>query len=237
MKKFILLCLSIVCSMSMFAQAWDNAKPDKQFTFGVRAGLNLSSFSTDFSDSGYMWYHSKYIEKKGRMGFHVGVIADYNIIKSFAVETGLFYTEKGCKFNPVDDREKRAYYDEEYFKNAEDSVKISYVQLPILALVRLYIANDMHIQLKAGGYVAARVSTSNPPFCIGYFRDRHVYSDYEDYKFYDSYSGWDAGIIAGAGISYKNVYLGLQYELGLTKLMSNHDIKNRNLAISIGYDF
>lgn len=220
MRKLILLCVSFVFTMSAFAQAWDNAKPDKQFTFGIRAGANFSTFSGGFDPSGAVHYRSEFVQNKAKTSFHVGAVVDYNIIKSFAIETGLFYTDKGCKLNYDNARS----YDTEYFSNAEDSVKLSYIQLPVLALVRLYVADDMHIQLKAGGYVAKRLGNSTAPF---FLKQRD----------YDSYSDWDAGLIAGAGICYKNIYLGVQYELGLTKLLSYHGIKNRNLAISIGYDF
>lgn len=59
---------------------------DKKFTIGVRAGLNIADASGDDADG-----------TKSRTSFLAGVSADYNIVKSFSINSGLFYTGKGIK--------------------------------------------------------------------------------------------------------------------------------------------
>lgn len=182
MKRIVLLIVTLLVSMNFYAQLWDNSKPDQRFTFGVRAGANMSTMTEIGFDN--MW------------GFHGGLAMDYNIVKSFAVETGLFYTSKGFKHN-------------KYSKN----YAFGYLQIPILAKLRLPVSDDVHFQVKGGGYFDYLI---NEPETLKVKKP-------------------DMGVIFGAGVSYKKIYLGLQYELGLYEVY--WDGRNRNLAISVGYDF
>ena len=142
--------------------------------------------------------YDDYFEIESKWGFHAGLNVDINIVKSFAVETGLYYTVKGAKMGYI----------------FEDEGALSYIQLPVLALFRLPVAEATNVQLKAGGYMGYLIEE---PETLSVKKP-------------------DVGVIVGAGISYKKFYLGLQYELGLYEVLSVED-KNRNLAISIGYDF
>ena len=181
-------------SMSFYGQAWDTSKPDKRFTFGIRAGLNFSNMNIK-NDWGN-WI----VNKKSLLGFHGGAIVDYNIVKSFAIESGLFYSGKGFK--------------EDCGKN-----NTGYLELPLLALFRLHLSDNVHLQLKGGGYIGYVVSPDH-----------------------DSYiNDFDAGLAAGVGVSFKKIYLGLKYELGLLDICSEDSygmtLNNRNLMVSVGYDF
>lgn len=192
MKRISLVLLALLVSISFYGQAWDSSKPDKRFTFGIRAGANMSTVSGE---------DNAYYEVKSKWDFHAGLNLDISIVKSFAVETGLFYTGKGSKLGYV----------------YSDEGNLSYIQLPLLALYRLPIKDDVHVQVKAGGYFGYLI---NEPETLKVKKP-------------------DMGIICGAGISYKKFYFGLQYELGLSKVVNPHWFKgrNRNLAISLGYDF
>ena len=182
MKRIALLIVTLLVSMNFYAQLWDNSKPDQRFTFGVRAGANLSTLTEFDTDS--------------NLGFHGGLVMDYNIVKSFAVETGLYYTSKGFKHD-------------KYGKSYE----LGYLQIPVLAKLRLHVSDDVHVQVKGGGYFDYLI---NEPETLRVKKP-------------------DMGVIFGAGMSYKKVYLGLQYELGLYEVY--WEGRNRNLAISVGYDF
>ena len=190
MKRIALLIVTLLVSMNFYAQLWDNSKPDQRFTFGVRAGANLSTLTEFDVDS--------------KWGFHGGLAMDYNIVKSFAVETGIFYTVKSFGY--------RVYY------YGYEKHELGYLQIPVLAKLRLPVSDDVHVQVKGGGYF--------------------------DYLTNEPESLWikkpDMGVVFGAGISFKKVYLGLQYEIGLYNVLSYEKVGDgriRNLAISVGYDF
>lgn len=192
MKKLMLLCVAMVCCMCSFAQAWDNSKPDRRVTFGVKAGLNMHKLK---GDHGY---------SDGLNSFHAGVNLDYNTSKSFALETGVFLTDKGYRIES-DDRHHRIF-----------------VQIPILARFKFYVNEDFNIQLRAGGFGAPRIG--------GNGKYRWEFSEV-------AYKDLDAGLIGGLGISYKNIYLGAQYEYGLTDIVKAYRAHTSNIAISLGYDF
>ena len=191
MKKISLLLVTLLCSINFYGQAWDNSKPDNRFTIGVRVGANMSTIGGGEYDSDF----------KSKWGFNGGLNVNVNIYKSFAIETGVYYSAKGFKW----DYEILG----SYYKNPN----LQYLQMPLLALLRLYMTDETHIQLKAGGYMGYLI---NKPESL-YVKKP------------------DLGIIVGAGVNYKKFYLGVQYELGLYEISG--DDKNRNLAISLGYDF
>ena len=116
MKKICLVLFALMVCINSYGQAWDNSKPDDRFTFGLRVGANMSTFA------GGQW--DDYLEIKSRWGFHAGFNVDVNIVKSFAIETGLYYTVKGANMGYI----------------YRDEGKLTYLQLPILALYRLPVA-------------------------------------------------------------------------------------------------
>ena len=217
MKKLMLLCVAMAYCTCSFAQMWDNSKPDKNVTFGVRAGLNMNNLkglnepNTHFAD--------EELNTDGLYCFHVGVNLDYNINKSFALETGVFFTNKGL-----------AGYDY-YLHNYNDEVRYSsnesrhryFIQIPVLARFKFYVNEDFNIQIRAGGFAAPRIGANSD---FGWFP--LVVFTYKDF---------DAGLIGGLGISYKSIYLGAQYEYGLTEITRNYAGHTSNIAISLGYDF
>lgn len=86
MRKNILMILAVLamCTNAEAQSLWDKSKPDHNFTFGLRAGMNFASTDMDYATS-------------TRMGFHGGVTVDWNIVKSLSVSSGLSYVNKGFK--------------------------------------------------------------------------------------------------------------------------------------------
>lgn len=124
MRKLMLLCVAMVYCTCSFAQMWDNSKPDKNVTFGVRAGLNYSTYSST----------NHYYNPLRGIGGQAGLNVDFNIVKSFAIETGLFYTLTSAL--------KQKYTGEK--------ILLSGCEIPILAKVKFPIANEHYLQLKSG---------------------------------------------------------------------------------------
>ena len=78
--KLTLVALIAFSSTSLFAQS-----PVK---FGIDAGVNLSNSSLD--DSG--------VDKKAKVGFQIGVVAEYEFAPDFFLQSGLSFTTKGSKY-------------------------------------------------------------------------------------------------------------------------------------------
>ncbi len=190
MKRIFLLLTVLFCSINFYAQIWDGSKPDKYLTFGIRAGANLSTCGDGTWDN--------YYEIDSQWSFHFGTNVNINVVRSFAIETGVYYMNKGAKIKYM-------------YGNKAD--RFSYVQVPVLALYKYPVADDFDIHIKGGGYAGYLI---NEPETLRVKKP-------------------DVGVIVGIGISRKKIYLGTHYELGLYKVFG--DYKNRNLAISVGYDF
>ncbi len=204
MRRIGLVLVALMVSMSFYGQVWDSSKPDKRFTFGVRAGINFSSAAVD-KKAPNPWFVSGV---KSKMGFHVGGIVDYNVIKSFAIESGLFFSSKVFEFDyGVDGLNSIDEYTEKSKRN--------YLQIPLLGKCMFPVAENLQLQVNVGGYFGYNIGGGHWPI------DGKV----------------DTGIIFGAGVIYRSFNIGAQYELGLNDLSKKHyGVRNRNLMISLGYN-
>ncbi len=126
MKKLLVAAIAILATIGASAQVsfWDGNQPEKRLTWGVRAGMNLSSLGGD-------------AETDSKIGFKAGVSADINIVNSFAISTGLFYSMQG--FEPKGD----GY-----------GMTAGYLNLPIYASYRLNFAEASQLQINFGPYLA-----------------------------------------------------------------------------------
>ena len=193
-----------------------------QFTFGIKAGLNLANM-IDKDDS--QTYSTDY---KTKTGFHIGVTGEYAISDNFFVEPGLLISTKG-------------------FRIEQDGIKFSanlnYIELPINAMYKIDMGSAK-IFILAGPYLAYAVSGK-------YKADQAVLGDNEDQKEQkinigsdkgkDDIKGFDFGLNFGAGLQYNAITFGLQYGLGLANLSLYTDngslMKNNVIGISLGYKF
>lgn len=175
--------------------------------FGVRAGLNISSASFKNDVDGL----------SSRIGFHGGFIMDIPVSKSFYIQSGVYYTQKGFKYEATS-----------MYGGSNDTKTVTstqgYVEVPILASYRYPLMDDLQLQIHAGPYFAARISNK-------------VDDDQYSYYGHGSSGSFDAGIQAGAGVLYANhYYAGIGYEWGFVEQEKTKS-KNRNFFISIGYNF
>lgn len=78
MKKIILSAVAVL------AFGFTNAQ---NFKFGVKAGLNISTFTGDISDT------------SSKSGFAIGVFGEYKLTEKFALQPELLYSSLGAKNN------------------------------------------------------------------------------------------------------------------------------------------
>ncbi len=118
MKKLFLAAFAVVCALGASAQTlWDGEAAEKQFTLGVRAGLNIADM-TD-TPSGV----------DSRTSFRAGLSADWNIVNSFSLNSGILYTGKGVKDLTAD-----------------------FIEIPVYASYRLNFAEASQLQVNFGPY-------------------------------------------------------------------------------------
>ena len=234
MKKVLVSAFAALCAFGAFAQVsfWDSEAAAKKLFFAPRVGLNVSNMSFDIPDGDVEG-------KKAKIGFNVGVGVDYMINRSFGINTGLFYTTKGVKFEEKD----------EGYKDTQ-TYNAGYLQLPVYASYRLNFAENSQLQVNFGPYFAYGIN--------GKVTDKYV--DYEDPDYSEEYKydlfgtsdddkdrtgikRFDLGLGVGVGYTFKRVHLGLEYQFGLLNCLekdewgSDYKAYTRNLSISVGYTF
>lgn len=217
MRKIILtLILFTSISITFHIQA------QKGWSLGAKAGLNASSAGGDYSDA------------RSRLGYNLGIIADYNFSTNIFFRTGLDFTSKGAK------------YEDNYGYPPKRHYRLNYFQLPVSIGYRLTVADNINLIANAGGYLAYGVY-AREKYAVGTgwcgtppITEFVIYTN----KGFDS-SGmypFDCGVLGGVGFEYKQYMLLVNYELGLFNTMKSQDggdpvWKNRNWTFSLGYKF
>lgn len=204
MKRLLFAIAFMLGVFSVSAQGFESGK----INFGARLGLNISKFGGDGQD-----------DYKSRIGFRLGVAADYEFVESMYIESGLYVTTKGAKLEEGD---------------VKDKYNVIYLQLPILYSYKYDLGNELKIGGKIGPYLAVGLAAKNeweePD------NDDKVKGFGEDKT---GLKAFDAGLLIGAEISKGKYSLGLQYELGLANISAYSGDKAHTgcFSITLGYNF
>lgn len=179
-----------------------------QMSLGIKGGLNMSNFTGKNASDIY----------KSKIGFNVGVAADYEFMPNMAIQSGLFLTTKGANFKKVD----------------KASIDLMYLQVPIHLAYKVDVTPGTRVVLHAGPYVAYGVSGKAK-------YDGKSFDLFKEYEIlgtkYSAMKRFDAGLGIGAGAEFGPLLLDLGWDFGLVKLNDNSDLKNGNAYLSVGYKF
>ncbi|GHV25234.1 hypothetical protein FACS1894176_03220 [Bacteroidia bacterium] len=230
MKKVILLALIAIVGV---------ATANAQLQFGVKAGLNVSNLSgleNDYDESG-VDYSNPY-----KLGFHVGVAAQYLFTPQVGIETGLYYSALGAK-------QEYKISEAGYHATLATKYNPSYLQLPISVLYKFGIGQDLSLYPSVGIYLGyglggkAKLGLEDTNIPVD-----ELDIDEEEYDFFGKTDGeewtnrFDYGATFGLTLQYTNYTIGLGYDLGLAKINKESesgvkDLKNANIKVSVGYLF
>lgn len=217
MKKII---LSLLCAVTVFGAAarvniWDSGKPSRQLTFGVRLGVDVGTLNIEGLDS-----------KAGVFG---GVAAEFNIVNSFSVNSGLFFSQKGCRYD------ESLYYDDSASDRAKLRVTANFIELPVYATYRLHLNRAGAVSIFLGPY-----------FDFGIYGRTTAELNIDGEKFSESEGIFNAdsgfrrfqmGLGLGAAYTWRQFSLGLCFQGGLTDASKMADAEWNTFNISLGYNF
>lgn len=151
---------------------------------------------------------------KNNVGFNVGLSVDIPMMESLYLQSGLYYTVKGYKLE-----------EDGYTEKATPS----YLELPILASYRYNFSDFTQLQINFGPYLAYGIA------------GKYKWDDEDEDKdfFDDDTKKIDAGLAFGAGMTFGHIFVGINYDLGLTNILKDSEgsLKNRCLSINVGYNF
>lgn len=202
MIKTCFIAVAILLGVNVNAQ-------DKPLEFGVKAGVNLSTFSGDNEGA------------KAKVGFNAGVTVDYAITPEVYLLSGLEYSLKGAKVDGVDVK-----------------LNMSYLQLPIHIGYKLAIAENTKVVFRGGPYVAYAIDGKWKVggISIDAFGDEIKTADVDGTS---KLKRFDFGLGIGAGLEFGKFGVGLGWDFGLVKVNDSDggSLKNMNGYLSVGYRF
>lgn len=186
-----------------------------QTSLGVKGGVNMSNFyGDDLNDNNV------------KIGFHIGLAADHEFMYNHAIQTGLFFTTKGAK------------YDGSFGSvSGEVSLNPMYLQLPVHYAYKIDVSPGTRVVLHAGPYLAygiggkskVKVSSSGGS----------AETDGIDIFGDNGFKRFDAGLGLGVGAEFGPVLVDLGWDMGLVNIsgVSDGNVKNQNAYLSVGYKF
>ncbi|MEC5158158.1 porin family protein [Chryseobacterium sp. MP_3.2] len=201
MKKLI-LGAAVAMSSLAFAQQ-----------FGVKAGMNVSSLSTEegLSDQG------------SKIGFNAGVFMNAPIATNFSIQPELLYSQMGEKYN-------QTIAGTTYARSRH----LDYIALPVMFQYNATPA----FYLEAGPELGLLVSAKNK-YTNESANDTLAESD--NYK--DNLNGFNVGLGLGAGYYFTpQIGVTARYVAGLTDIFkdgqnSGDSVKNNVFQVGLAYKF
>lgn len=218
MKKIIFSVVAMLMSLTSVAEVnfWDNSKPENKWTFGLRAGVNSAWLGNDDSK-----------ELKSKTGFFGGVGVDFRFRNCIGINSGLFFTQKGCKADNLNIGSG--------FSHADTRMTMNFIELPVYVSWRVMLGGNHSVQLFMG-----------PFFDYGVYGKMTVNANASGTKVCDSmdlyktegFNRFQVGAGVGLAYSYDHFSIGFSYQEGGSDIASDYTrVRWDNINVSIGFNF
>lgn len=203
MKKLKFTLLTVALMVATMASA--------QVSLGIKGGLNMSNLLVNDDQN----------TENMKLGYHVGLAADYEFMPSMAIQTGLFFTTKGATIKNNDGSL-------EYTRN------LMYLQVPVHFAYKVDVTPGTRVVFHAGPYLAYGVG--------GSYKTKVGTLNFQNDKIFGTadgqYKPFDAGLGLGVGAEFGPMLLDLGWDMGLVNISNTStSVKNQNAYISVGYRF
>lgn len=186
-----------------------------RFTFGLRAGFNLSNVYGNINNNPYTTLE----DTKMKPGFQIGMVGDYSWNDAFSIQPGILFATQGYK-----------RYENTYNSALTVILELYYLQIPVNAQYKLDLGKTK-LLLQAGPYLGF--------VAFGQYKFQY---DYGNYYTNVSESDWDLkrfdfGIGLGAGLQFGKIQAGLGYNIGLANISKDDSMKNNGWVFTLTYMF
>jgi len=174
---------------------------NRGITAGPRLDLNVARVVGDNQE-----------DATSRTGFRIGAWASMDLSSNFSIQPEFVLSGKGSKW-PDDDA----------------SIKISYLQIPVLAQYRFTQGKSVIPYVLAGPALSFKAGCSL----------KYEGSNYECSEETTAVSGTDFGMIVGGGVHVGRAQVSLRYDMGLANINGDGEanVKNRAITLAVGYGF
>jgi opacity protein-like surface antigen len=200
MTKPLLLIALFLLTLNTYGQ-------DNQIEFGIKGGLNYSSFSDNNNDDIPADY-------KGKIGFHLGGFVEFGISEKISIRPELLYSQQGSNFT-INSSDLNIFSPDPIFITSIDGeIKESLLLLPVLVEYKMSEKLSLEFGPQFGYSLNREVEYDNNPFNFdGFLRNE------DEEKF-------ELGLSLGLGYSlFDNLGISLRYNYGI--------IERQNLNTSV----
>ena len=200
MKKKLLLIGFLLLTLSTYSQ-------DNQIEFGIKGGLNYSSFMDNNDDDIPTDY-------KGQIGFHLGGFAKFKLSGKISIKPELVYSLQGSNFTINGSDLNIVSQDDIFVTSIDGEIKESIILIPIILEYKLNKKLNLEFGPQFGYSLNRDVEYDNNPFnFIGFLRN-------------DDEETFEIGIALGFGYELSDdLGVSLRYNYGI--------IERQNLNTSV----
>ena len=204
--------LSLLIALAVLLPAASRAQV--ALGFGVKAGLNMSSLSSNVDD-----------ELKSKMGFAAGAFVNFDLGKGLSIQPELLYSQKGAKYSETIDGESYTL-----------SMNLDYVDIPVLVKYAFQMPDSALAPcLYAGPYFGFKASAKFKYDLAGETGSEPI----EDLKSTDFGMVFGGGLDFALGTG--KLTLDVRYALGMQNLAvdtgDGETTKNGVFQVLLGFRF
>lgn len=233
MKKIVLVLAMVALAGAMSAQ---------ELSLSIKGGANMSNLTGKGMK-----------DTKMKLGFNVGILADYEFAPNTAIQSGLYFMTKGAKSPTVELSQK--FGEATISSKAGGTINTMYLQVPVHFAYKVDVAPDTRIVFHGGPYVAygiggktkasvdvktsGTVSDAQKALIDQYVKQLNATSKETDTFGKNALKPFDAGLGLGIGAEFGSFLVDLGWDMGLINISRNKDlpVKTQNAYLSVGYKF
>jgi hypothetical protein len=209
MKKLSTLLLVFFLAFGITA----TTQAQSPLSFGLKAGLNISDISGPDTDS------------DTRTGLTGGLAVYLNLpALPIGIESGLYYSQKGSSYSESDE-----------FGDFDETLKLDYIEVPVLARLNFPTPGPIGPHLVAGPYIGFNINAQAEGTEDGVTYDEDI-SDF--------INSTDIGLMFGAGLDFNIGVTSLnaqaRYSIGLNNVYdfdTDDTYRNSVFSIVVGINF
>lgn len=221
MKKLLFIPIFMTVALISNAQVWQSSKADNPVTYGIQAGA-FASYATNV-------YYSEY-----KVGWKVGATVDFNVNKSFYVQTGLNLAQKNMSFGYL----STSRYPKPSLKHESYDASPMVLEVPVLASIRLHTNGKVKWNFHAGPYFSLGIGGSQE----GIYKTLDAKLDVKDEVFSDYVKSFNCGVNAAAGIEVSGFIAEIDYTRSLGNIAGTNierivDMQHEGIGLKLGYKF
>ena len=234
MKKIVLVLAMVAVVGAVCAQG---------LSLGIKGGANMSNL-----------YGKEVKDTKMKLGFNVGIAADYEFESNVAIQSGLYFTTKGAKLSSTNIDQKVG--DIKLSGTVDKTANAMYLQIPLHLAYKIDVTPGARVVLHAGPYAAYGVGgkisgkstvkvSGNVPADQKAAVDaalKQINASTNSVNTFDKkmgYKPFDAGVGIGVGAEFGSFLVDLGWNMGLLNISRNKEVnvKSQNAHLAVGFKF